>query len=91
MQDIGESTGIYALKINSTSSDNTVTSVEPPTGTPTESLGDCMASYSIEGQLHIPCVAVSNTFGDTTIYDVEMQQRSGQFTFDLDMNSIQTH
>jgi len=49
--------------------------------------GDCTADY-LNGQLHVPCVAVSDPFGGKTIYDIKMQQQTGSFTFDLDMGSI---
>ncbi|HID99192.1 MAG TPA: hypothetical protein EYP59_02740 [Thiotrichaceae bacterium] len=59
----------------------------PTPSTPTTPSGDCMASY-LSGQLHVPCVAVSDPFGTTTVYDIKLQQQSGGFTFDLDMNSV---
>ncbi len=49
---------------------------------------DCMANYSLTGQLHVPCVSVPNAFGNTTVYDIKMNQQSGSFTFDLDTNSV---
>ncbi|OAD20919.1 hypothetical protein THIOM_003343, partial [Candidatus Thiomargarita nelsonii] len=33
----------------------------------------CMATYSFDGQLHIPCVAVPGPFGGTMVYDVNME------------------
>jgi len=60
-----------------------------PTTTTTPSVsGDCMATYSLDGTVHIPCISVPNAFGDTTVYDVQMQQQTGAFTFDLDLNSV---
>jgi hypothetical protein len=53
-----------------------------------DSSDDCMADYSPTGQLHVPCVSVSDAFGGITVYDVIMNQQTGVFTFDLDMNSI---
>ena len=52
---------------------------------------DCMASYSSAGELHAPCVSVSDPLGSTTIYDLTMIQQAGSFTFDLDMSSIKPH
>jgi len=49
---------------------------------------DCMANYSPNGQLHVPCVSVPDLFGGITIYDIKMQQHIGVFTFDLDMGSV---
>ena len=49
---------------------------------------DCIASYSLNGQLHVPCVSVPDVFGGITIYDIQMNQQTGAFTFDLDMDSI---
>ncbi|MFK5970558.1 MAG: hypothetical protein QM487_10620 [Candidatus Marithrix sp.] len=64
--------------INITSTNNTGTIV---------TTDDCTADYT-NGQLHVPCVAVSDPFGGKTIYDIKMQQQSSGFTFDLDMNSV---
>jgi len=49
---------------------------------------DCTANYSFAGRLHIPCVSIPNTFGGINIYDIRLNQRTGSFTFDLDMDSI---
>jgi hypothetical protein len=49
---------------------------------------DCMANYSISGQLHIPCVSVPDAFGGATVYEIIMNQQTGSFTFDLDMGSV---
>ncbi|EDN66677.1 LamG-like jellyroll fold [Beggiatoa sp. PS] len=54
----------------------------------TTASGDCMATYSLDGNVHIPCISVPDAFGGTTVYDVQMQQQSGAFTFDLDLNSV---
>ncbi|MDM8564258.1 hypothetical protein QUF74_01240 [Candidatus Halobeggiatoa sp. HSG11] len=58
-----------------------------PAETTTTISDDCTANY-LNGQLHVPCVAVSDPFGGKTIYDIKMQQQSSGFTFDLDMNSV---
>jgi hypothetical protein len=55
-------------------------------GTPAS--GDCMANYSPDGQLHVPCVSVPDAFGGTTVYDIKLNQQTGSFTFDLDMGSV---
>jgi hypothetical protein len=47
-----------------------------------------MADYSLAGQLHVPCVSVPNIFGDITVYDIELNQQTGSFTFDVDMGSV---
>lgn len=52
---------------------------------------DCTASYLPEGKLHIPCVSVPDALGNTTIYDIQMQQQIDSFTFNLDMDSIKLH
>ncbi|MDM8567685.1 hypothetical protein QUF74_18820 [Candidatus Halobeggiatoa sp. HSG11] len=77
--DDGFNAGKQACISNPTSCDITIdgTSVS----------GDCTADY-LNGQLHIPCVSVSDPFGGKTIYDIKMQQQTGGFTFDLDMGSV---
>jgi len=50
--------------------------------------GDCMADYSLTGQLHVPCVSVPDAFGGTVYYDIKLNQQTGSFTFDLDMGSV---
>lgn len=50
--------------------------------------GDCIAEYTPDGHLHIPCVRVTTGQG-AVIYDVWMRQHPGVFTFDLDLDSIQ--
>jgi hypothetical protein len=61
--------------------------------TPTPPASDCTANYTPDnGRLIIPCVTVPVIlpFGgaQTLNYSVEMQQQSGSFTFDLDLNKI---
>jgi hypothetical protein len=73
MQGIGE-TKIYAL----------TTSGSPTEPTP----DDCIATYSLDGKVHIPCISVPDAFGGTTVYDVKMQQQAGTVTFDLDLGSV---
>lgn len=63
----------------------------PTTSTPPAS--DCTANYDpASGRVTIPCIAVPVTlpFGgaQTLNYSVEMQQQTGSFTFDLDLNKI---
>jgi hypothetical protein len=48
---------------------------------------DCDATYQ-SGNLHIPCVSVPDAFGGITVYDIELNQQAGSFTFDLDMGSV---
>jgi hypothetical protein len=66
-------------------------STPPPTGTtgttpaPT---GDCMATYTVDGRLHIPCVSVPGPFGSLQVYQVDLQQRGAEFVFDLDLNTV---
>jgi len=50
--------------------------------------GNCMAEYSANSQLHVPCVSVFDQLGGKTIYDVILNQQTGSFTFDLDMDSV---
>jgi len=74
MQNIGKNTKIYALTTS---------------GSTTEPTSDnCMATYSLDGKVHIPCISVPNPFGGTTVYDVKMQQQVGTFTFDLELGSV---
>jgi len=49
---------------------------------------NCMADYSATGQFHVPCVSVFDQLGGKTIYDVILNQQTGAFTFDLDMDSV---
>ena len=58
-----------------------------PTNTTNVTVNDCTADYA-NGQLHVPCVAVSDPFGGKTIYDIKMNQQTGSFTFDLDIGSV---
>ncbi|EDN67617.1 hypothetical protein BGP_0196 [Beggiatoa sp. PS] len=48
----------------------------------------CMATYSIDGQLNIPCLLVPDLFGNQTIYQVDMQQQLPSFVFDVDLDSV---
>lgn len=47
-----------------------------------------MATYTVEGKIHIPCLSVPNAFGGTNVYDIQMQQQVGKMSFDVDMSSI---
>jgi endonuclease I len=49
---------------------------------------DCMANYSLAGQLYVPCVSVPDAFGGITVYDIKLNQQAGSFTFNLDMGSV---
>lgn len=49
---------------------------------------NCMADYSANGQLHVPCVSVFDQLGGKTVYDVILNQQTGSFTFDLDLDSV---
>jgi len=60
-------------------------------GSPTQAnstSGDCMATYSSNGKLHIPCVTAPNKSGGTSVYDITMQKQSGGFVFNVDMSSV---
>jgi len=57
----------------------------------TPATGDCMATYTVEGKIHIPCLSVPNAFGGASVYDIQMQQQAGKMTFDIDMSSIKPH
>jgi hypothetical protein len=49
---------------------------------------NCAASYDlVSGRLVIPCVTVT-TGTQVSNYSVELQQREGVFTFDLDLNKV---
>lgn len=73
---------LYSLKIKGGSD------VAAPGGTTTPATGDCMASYTVDGKIHIPCLSVPNAFGGTNVYDIQMQQQAGKMSFDVDMSSI---
>lgn len=81
----------------------TPTTTPPTTTTPTiptttttsssTSSNNCFAEYNaVTGNLHVPCVLVPIVSGFTNaqiaIYDVQMQQRTGNLTFDLDVNNL---
>jgi hypothetical protein len=51
---------------------------------------DCMATYSPDGTLHIPCVSVSVS-NTTQVYEVYMQRQFPEFMFKLDLNKIWGH
>ena len=83
---------IYSLKIKGASDVAIVDSGSSSTSSCTTNIapaptGDCTADYT-NGQLRVPCVAVSDPFGGKTIYDIKMNQQTGSFTFDLDMGSV---
>jgi hypothetical protein len=73
----------------------TTTSSTTPATSTTNNSGTCTASYSsTTGALIIPCVAipVTSPFGGVTQtlnYSVQLQQRTGSFAFDLDLNKVQ--
>lgn len=49
----------------------------------------CMATYSLEaGTLHIPCVTVSGSEGETQVYEIDLQQMFPFFSFEADLGSI---
>ncbi len=73
---------VHSLKIKGGSD------VPAPSGTTTPANGDCMATYTVEGKIHIPCLSVSNALGGTNVYDIQMQQQAGKMSFDVDMSSI---
>jgi hypothetical protein len=77
IQKITASTKIYAL-----------TTTGSPTTQPTSTSNNCMANYSSNGKLHIPCVTAPNKSGGTSVYDITMQKQSSGFVFNVDMNSI---
>jgi hypothetical protein len=78
---------LYSLKIQGASDVSVPTDSSSIPTTPSVS-GDCMATYSLDGKVHIPCISVPDAFGGTTVYDVKMQQLPGSFTFDLDLTSV---
>ena len=60
----------------------------PTNNSTTTASGDCMATYSLNGKLHIPCVTAPNKSGGTSVYDITMQKQSSGFVFNVDMSSI---
>jgi len=60
---------------------------------PTPITGECIATYNADtGRFTAPCVAVpviEPFVGKKTLnYSIEMQQRTGVYTFDLDLNTV---
>ncbi len=48
--------------------------VHPPSPDDPPTLsGDCVATYHLDGSLHIPCISVPNGFGGTIMYESDMQ------------------
>ena len=43
------------------------------------------------GKLYLPAVKVPDDSGNTTIYEVTLNQKLPSFIFDLDLNSIKIH
>lgn len=94
IEGITSSDRISDVKVRGISS--AVTSCPSTTATSsTNNSGTCTASYSsTTGALIVPCVAVPVTspFGGVTQtlnYSVQLQQRTGSFAFDLDLNKVQ--
>jgi hypothetical protein len=85
-----------ALQINGLTKKNRIFEIKgkgsssstPTNDSTTTASGDCMATYSSNGQLHIPCVTAPNKSGGTSVYDITMQKQSSGFVFNVDMNSI---
>jgi len=76
---------IFEIKGQGSSSSTTTTPTNDSTITAS---GDCMATFSSNGQLHIPCVTAPNKSGGTSVYDITMQKQSSGFVFNVDMSSI---
>jgi hypothetical protein len=82
-----------SLQVDGLSSHERILSVKgknvigEPDTTP-DPTSDCMATYTLDGKLHIPCVSVPGPFGGTQVYQVDLQQQGFAFTFDLDLNSV---
>ena len=63
---------------------------------PTPITGECIATYNADtGRFTAPCVAVpviEPFVGKKTLnYSIEMQQRTGVYTFDLDLTKVEQH
>jgi len=65
-------TGEDECKPNVESPTDDKTPVCTPTE-PTPTSGDCMATYSLDGTVHIPCISVPDAFDRITVYDIKMQ------------------
>ena len=76
---------VFGIKGKGSSSSTTTT---PTNNSTTTASGDCMATYSSNGKLHIPCVTAPNKSGGTSVYDITMQKQSNGFVFNVDMSSI---
>ena len=50
---------------------------------------ECIATYDSDGKLHIPCLNLSGDTDTSTLYDIILNQRPDNFTFDLDPLSIE--
>lgn len=92
---IGNGDRLSEVKVNGLQSATSCPSTTTPSTTSTTSnSGTCTASYSsTTGALIVPCVAVPVTspFGGVTQtlnYSVQLQQRTGSFAFDLDLNKV---
>ena len=51
--------------------------------------GDCVAEYTADGQLHVPCVNAVGAFGLIGAYEIWLQQKPESFDFSLDVDRIQ--
>ncbi|MEN9847536.1 MAG: hypothetical protein RL368_276 [Pseudomonadota bacterium] len=86
---------ISEVKVRGLQSATSCPSTTTPATSTTNNSGTCTASYSsTTGALIIPCIAVpvTSVFGGATQtlnYSVQLQQRTGSFAFDLDLNKVQ--
>ena len=51
-------------------------------------VSNCTAQYTLQGELIIPCLAVPNALGGTSLYEIKLDQRPDSFTFDLNFDSV---
>lgn len=82
------STGGSNISTTTTSTSGSNTSTTPIFSGTTIS-GDCVAEYTADGQLHVPCVNAVGAFGLIGAYEIWLQQKSNSFDFSLDVDRIQ--
>lgn len=46
---------------------------------------------ALTGKLYLPCVKVREVSGNTSVYEVTLEQQSPSFTFVLDLKSVKVH
>ena len=91
LQKINKSSKIYAMNIPNGAATTTPnnqgnnTTTNPTTTTSSA----CKAKYdAFAGRITIPCIEVPDAFGGIQTYYIEMQQQTGDASFDLDFDTV---